>query len=219
MYDGDWLWSDTDVLVRRREKAAAVIAAVARVLESERPGEAHARAYVVAFHQFQTFSNGTRDRLTADPYTYYWGRLAYELLQLALDPERAPFGLASYYREQTGLETGEALNRHLPQFSRLLVAAAYLDHTDLALAPNLTVNTPFAVPGTSVSFDAQGEIIITGVSNGEIDAMHGSQRSQNVQAAQYLVVKFHGCVFIDDGERIASAKTSFISAFGTGSGL
>ncbi len=193
MRDSDWLWSDTDVLARRRDKAAAVIAAVSQVLESELPDDVHARAYVAAFHQFQTFSNATRDRLAADPYTYYWGRLAYELLQLTQNPERTPFGLAGYYCQQTGVEAGEALRRHLHRFSKLLVAAACLDGTDMTLAHQLTVQTPFAVPGTAMSYDTQGEIVIAGVSGGKIDAVHGSRKRERVQASQYPVVEFHGC--------------------------
>jgi hypothetical protein len=82
--------------LNRQSKAAAVIAAVARVTEAELPKDDQVRCFARAFGQYGESSKEARDQLAAEPYTYYWGRLAYELLQLTLRPDRQPFGLAAF---------------------------------------------------------------------------------------------------------------------------
>jgi len=191
--DSDWLWRDGDVLRQRQRKAAAVIAAVAEVLSDTARTGISAGPFVSAYQRYQQFSIATRDILAAEPYAYYWGRLAYELLQLSLRPEQPPFGLAAYFCERRALAPRSALEQHLPEFTRLLLAAAYLDNKDLMLERPLRAATPLAVPGLPITFDGPGEIVIKGVQGGEFVAHSAGAPAQPAAATQYPVSQYHNC--------------------------
>jgi len=193
-FDSHWLWRDIDVLRNRQRKAAAVVAAVARVAETELTGDKQSRCFVSDYKQYESFSKGTRELLAAEPYTYYWGRLAYELLQLTLRPDRQPFGLAAYYCQSTGREPRAALARHLAEFSRMLVAAACLDGTDLRLDTPLAVAAPFALPGTALSIDGPGDVEISGVSRGAIEFSDGPLTRRSAQVTSFPTVDCLDCL-------------------------
>lgn len=193
-FDSHWLWHDVDVLFDRQRKATAVIAAVAKVAEAELPGDEQARYFVRSFGRYGEFSGESRDLLAAEPYTYYWGRLAYELLQLTLRPDLEPFGLAAFYCRSTGVAPREALSRHFAEFPRLLVAAACLDGIELDLERPLSVAAPFALPGTALGFDGSGELQITGVLHDGTPAV-GSRSSAplNTHPVSYPTADSKGC--------------------------
>jgi len=191
--NSDWLWRDGDVLRQRHRKAAAVIAAVAEVLSDTTRTGIPAAPFINAFRQYQQFSVASRDILAAEPYTYYWGRLAYELLQLNLRPEQPPFGLAAYFCERRALTPRDALAQLLPEFSRLLLAAAYLDNTDLMLEQPLRAATPFAVPGLPITFDGPGEVLIKGIQGGKFLAHALGAPTQPAPATHYPVSHYSNC--------------------------
>lgn len=192
-FNSHWLWRDVDVLLNRQSKAAAVIAAVARVAEAELPKDDQVRCFARAFGQYGESSREAHDRLVAEPYTYYRGRPAYELLQLTQRPDRQPFGLAAFYCQSTRLDPRAALARHLAEFSRFPVAAACLDGTDLSLDKPLFVSTPFALPGTPLSVDGPGDLEIFGVRGGTVDFNNRSSAAGKVQPVSYPIVESTGC--------------------------
>lgn len=192
-FDSHWLWHDVDVLFDRQRKATAVIAAVARVAEAELPRDEQAQYFVRSFGRYGEFSRETRDLLAAEPYTYYWGRLAYELLQLTLQPDLEPFGLAAYSCRSTGLAPRAALSRHFAQFPRLLVAAACLDGVDLDLERPLSVAAPFALPGTALGFDGSGDLEIIGIRDGTPAISSRSSGPGDAHPVSYPTADSNGC--------------------------
>lgn len=192
-FDSHWLWRDIDVLLNRQRKAAAVIAAVARVAETELAADEQAQCFVRGCKQYENFSESTRELLAAEPYTYYWGRLAYELIQLTLRPDRLPFGLAAYYCERTGLEPRAALTRHLVEFSRMLVAAACLDGADLHLDTPLAVASPFALPGTALCIESPGDVEISGISRGAVEFSGDPPARRSARVISFPTVECLDC--------------------------
>lgn len=163
-----WLWRGTGALKERRRKAAAVIEAVARVLESRRPIGAAGQRTVAALRQFEEYSPRTRSWLLGEPYAYFWGRLAYELLRAVLQPDAPAGDLARHYCSALRLDPRQALLRHAPDFARLNLGAAMLDGIDLELESPLTVDAPFALPGTALGIDGTGRTGIRGIIGGRI---------------------------------------------------
>jgi hypothetical protein len=173
-------------LEARRRKAAAVVTAVARVLESDRPIGPPGQRAVDAFRQFETFSAQTRSWLTGEPYAYFWGRLAYELLASVLRPDSGMAELAGYYCRNSGIDARAALVRHLEDFKRLLIAATFLEEGDMDLVEPLTIDAPFALPGTNLSISGKGRAVIFGIDGGKL-------RSNNGNEIPCQVVEYAGC--------------------------
>ena len=172
--NGDWLWRDAGPIEGRRRKAAAVITAVMRVLESDNPIDAPGQRAISAFQQFNTFSSRTRTWLTGEPYAYLWGRLAYELLATVLRPASAGMGSAGYYCRINRLGPERALARHLHDFERLLIAAAVLEGGDMELEMPVVASAPFALPGTALTVDGQDRVFIQGVRSGRLQTESGN---------------------------------------------
>lgn len=181
-----WLWDGAGVFRERHAKSAAVIAAVARVLEADDPVGVAGRRLVTAFRQFEACSPQTRERLAGEPYAYFWGRLSYELLRAVLRPDSPTGGLARHYCNSRNLEAREALTGHLGEFARLLTAAAVLDGSDLELNEPLVVDGPFALPGTPLGVDGEKRFLVHGVDKGAL-------RITGAGTSSCPLVDYEGC--------------------------
>lgn len=193
--DQRWLWRGTGVLAQRRRKSAAVIAAVARVIEAERPAGTVGIRLLEAVQQFEAFSPATKEWLAGEPYAYFWGRLAYELLRSVLRPDSPPTGLARHYCRSRGLAPREALTRHLEEFVRLPLAAAVLEGRDLMLERPLVVDPPFALPGTPSTLEGPERLVIHGARDGGLEAARMSGeggRGGRIAASLYPVLEHRG---------------------------
>lgn len=191
--DQGWLWRGTEAVERRRRKAGGVIAAVAQVLEEDNPVGETALRFSREFARFQAFSPATRARLIADPYAYYWGRLAFELLQLVLRPEAAASGIAAVYLPELRMRPHEALARHLGDFGRLLLGGAVLDGIDAEPAQPLEVVLPFALPGTPLCLNrpAGARVRVSAARGGELVAS-GPANREAFRGEACAVARFDG---------------------------
>ena len=180
------MWGGTDALTERRRKSVAVIAAVGRVLESDPPPGLDVTRFVTAYGQFETCSSPTRTWLTAEPYAYFWGRLAYELLRAILQPDSPASGLARQYCRDGSLSPREALAGHLSEFTRFSIAGAFLDGVELELDEPFETTGPLALPGTPLCLGGAGRVVIHGVCQNQL-------RLIGCTADSYPVVDYDGC--------------------------
>lgn len=124
--------------------------------------------------------------MSGEPYAYFWGRLAYELLHAILQPGSQITGLARQYCKDRNLAPREALAGHLRDFTRLSIAASFLDRGELELDEAFETSGPFALPGTSLCTYGTGRVLIHGVHAGKLQ-LNGS----SVELCP--VVEYDGC--------------------------
>lgn len=171
-----WLWHDTSIVARRYEKSAGVLFAVQQALGRhpavcDGAGEFLENCADLLAAEPDDFSSVWRD-----PYSYFWVRLAYELLDAALRGG-GPAGLArAYARELDPGDTASLLSFHLHEFKRLLLGASLRSGRPCAFRTPLVARPPLAIPGTRLSLLGGGRLEILGHSAGRLHARCGSQR-------------------------------------------
>lgn len=198
----DLLWRDTSIFERRYAKCAAILTAVSRVLERNRPQG-------VASEEFRCLKERLLDcdapafgLVWRDPYTYFWTRIAYELLGAVLHGD-APRGLArEFCAGQDVSDSALALTRHLCDFKRLVLGAAVLARRDCVFETPLQAQLPMAIPGTALTLEGHGSVSIAGFERGILHVERDGERwpvsidgtsDAPVQVVTAPMITFEGC--------------------------
>jgi HEXXH motif-containing protein len=162
-----WLWTDTSVYRRRRERDAAALVALAGALEREReiPG---ARDFLALWRFVSALPATVVTRSVTDPYAHFWIRLAFDLVQAVVRGGPLPRAAAALGRELASDDPREVLRFHLAQFARLAVGAALAAGAKLELPSPLAAGPNVALPGADAAIEAGAPVRIGAVADGGV---------------------------------------------------
>lgn len=197
------LWDDRQVLAARHEKSAAALVSVHGALEREHPLGGKEDEFLALYRILREMDAGAFTAVWSDPYGYFWLRLAYELLA-GLQERQALSRLANDYCRSIGeSDPQKALERHLGDFKRILLGAHVRSARDIRFDTPLTVDLPFAIPGTSYSLVGDGSAAIIALSGGQLSVLYdggativpleANTDQVGLRVERCPSVRYHGC--------------------------
>lgn len=160
-------------VVSRHVKSATALIALRRTLDGE-PWTGAAR-FCDEYDWLRARPTGHFDTVWRDPTAYLWARVAYELLAVRRGA-LAPSDFLESYRTHLGAaNVADALDQHLAQFGRYLLAAAVLGGEPLAFARPLLLSPPAALPGLGLTLTGPEVLAVTGFSGDAIELAGGER--------------------------------------------
>jgi hypothetical protein len=138
------MWSDAACSAPRRN-AAQVLDSITQTREA-----AQASEFLDIHQRFAAGPPAAVDAVWAEPRAYHWTRVGHRLLDA---------------------EAQGDVGRHLDQFKAFALGLALRTNSDWTFASPLTVELPFAVPGSRLSLDGSGPAEIAGVVDGELNVV------------------------------------------------
>lgn len=161
-----YLWENTDIYDRRREKFATVLAGIVRLLQSRRPLGGAESGFLDAFDRVRRLPAEEFTAIWSEPRAFHWTRVAFQLVDHLINA--APLGtLAENYLSQDGtMDAAAGLARHLDAFRLFELGAAVARGHELAWDEPLALRLPCALPGTRWTLRGSGNIEITGTVSG-----------------------------------------------------
>ncbi len=183
---------DAGILGERHERSAVVLIAVTRLLAQRSPLEGAEGEFLALYARMAASDPAVFTTVWAQPRSYFWTRIAYQLLGACLGG--APLSpMARAYRASLGLTTDrEALQWHLDVFKEFCVALALQTGEDWIFATPLRAKLPFTVAGARWSLVGQGEVTIEGVRDGRL-ALGRMARDAGVTRRECPVAHHAGC--------------------------
>ena len=177
------LWEDVSVVAARRAKASAVIAAVEKAL-GRTSVEIRGAAEFRRLAEHSSFDGA----IGRDPYTYYWARLAFELLGSVLRSVPAPPLAQRYMRDLACEDRNVALGEHLNSFKRLALGAALTAGEDILFDEPLCVPLPTCIPGTRTTLLGAGTVELQGVEGSRLLFQARESSSARVESCPVLTL-------------------------------
>lgn len=190
----DLLWSDDEIIVGRYEKSACALIAIKQTLEKNQPLAGKEKSFLKQYRYCMDVDHEIFSRVWADPSAYYWVRLAYQFL--ANFQSGAPLdGLATRYCEYFGFVTSaDALEYHLQQFNRFILALHVHSGTECKFEKPLPVILPFAIPASRLSIGSDGKADILGINKGTVLIEYDGEIFQvQLEPGTYNDIKVHEC--------------------------
>jgi HEXXH motif-containing protein len=183
---------DTEILGERYERSAVVLIAVARLLARRSPLEGAEGEFLALYARMAASDPAVFTNMWAQPRSYFWTRIAYQLLGACLGG--APLSpMARAYRATLGLATdSDALRWHLDAFKEFCVALALQTGEDWIFATPLRAKLPFTVAGARWSLVGRGEVAIEGVRAGHL-VLGGTAEAAAATRRECPVARHAGC--------------------------
>lgn len=168
------IWNDVELFDQRHEKSATALVMTKQLVEQESALAGLQADFLEVYGRVADADPDLFTRVWRDPTAYYWVRLTYELLGSILG-EQPLARLARAHCSATDLEPQEALRRQLSGFKRFALGIAVLAQEDWEFGQPLEVRLPFAIPGTFLSLDGEGEVDVAGFRGGSLLLRHAGR--------------------------------------------
>lgn len=159
----------------RYEKSASALVAVAQILEKERPLSGDEQEFLDLYQMALAADPENFTKVWLDPSSYFWTRVAYELLGSCLSKNPLPTRAKQYCEALGNCTPQQALTRHLHAFKSFILGIHFLEGMDADFATPLVLNLPYSIPGTLFSLEGTGQIEVSGLVSGKIKGTYGSQ--------------------------------------------
>ena len=172
------LWTDNGAYRLRYEKTATALVAVQRALESRRPLLGEEDEFLQLYTVIASAAPELFTKIWEDPFSYFWARRAYELVGLCLKPTDVPFELRRYCLAIGANDPREALNLHLQEFKRFVVALEMMTGGTRRFREPLETTLPVSIPGTPYSVLGSGRIQVIGVTGTTLDVAGSGRNSR-----------------------------------------
>lgn len=155
------LWTASNVLQLKTEKAVGAVLAVGRTLALTTERRKHEEEFLALYHWALTVDADAFQRVLGDPRAYHWGRLAFQLLSAVRSKTKLPPTARTYLDALDLGSADEGLAFHLEQFKIFAIALALADGRSIAFSP-VPVQLPLAVPSAPWSFSGTADVKLRG---------------------------------------------------------
>jgi HEXXH motif-containing protein len=164
---GHWLWHDLSIFRRRRERDAAALVALAGALASRRdlPG---ADEFCAHWAFVSGLEPAAFTRVVTDPYTHFWLRIAFDLMQAVVRGGALPASASALARDLACDEPARLLSLQLDQWKRVALGAALVAGAKLELRSPLVAGPNLVLPGADAAIEASEPVAIAGVVDGRV---------------------------------------------------
>ncbi len=167
-----FLWDNTELYDQRRVKSATVLGGIARALRDGSVLGGLGSSFLESFERLRRRPAGELTALWSEPRAFHWTRVAFELLDNALNGSE-PGALVRGYLKALGAQNGSAqragaLAQHLDAFRLFELGSAAASGRDLVWTTTLAVQLPCAIPGTRWTLDGTGMVELQGISDGRL---------------------------------------------------
>jgi len=177
------LWSDRRPFQERYEKSAAALLAVREVLSRHRPLQGGEDEFLSLLAWAEELPADVFTAVWKDPAAYWWVRMAYQFVGLLVAGTPLGAAAADYCRATNAHSPAAALEHHLQDFKRFVLALAVLGERDMALDRPLEAMPPMAIPGTDLYLEAPRPVRVLGCSGRSLTVEYDGKRRQFSLAA------------------------------------
>jgi hypothetical protein len=188
------LWEDEDrVFEDRYEKSASALIAVAQTLEKEKPLSGNEQEFLDLYQLALAADPENFTKVWVDPSSYFWVRVAYELLGSCLSGDPLPTRAREYCEALEFNSPKKALDYHLHTFKSFILGIHFLEDIDAYFATPLILDLPYSIPGTLYSLEGEGQVEISKLVSGNLIGSYSAQPLE---------------IMLDPGASCASGKIS-----------
>ena len=170
-----FLWTDRSVFHRRFEKSASALIAVHKALEKHSELAEVSSAFFSDYQRLTQIDSAEFTRVWKDPYSYWWVRLAYELVGSLLRQEPPTPLVEQFLRARENHDLRGALAEHLSQFGRVVLGASILAREPYRPTRPLEVSLPLAIPGTRLCLSGKGTLTLRELEDGTLIGDHAGK--------------------------------------------
>jgi HEXXH motif-containing protein len=172
----DLLWNDTGLYQKRYEKTATALVAIAQALERNQPLRGGEAEFLELYNRMASADPDAFTEVWRDPTVYFWIRLAYEFVGNCLTPGPTSALAKRVARAHGATDAKSALQSHLNQFKRYVLALGVITGTDQQFHMPLEVALPFALPSSRIVVAGEGSISIEALIDGHLEVLHLGKR-------------------------------------------
>lgn len=176
MTAADILWNDIGLYQARYEKTASALIAISQALERNHPLGGGEAEFLELYRQMVAADPEAFTTVWRDPTSYYWVRLAYEFVGNCLSPAPLSTLAETAAREMGASDPGSALELHLSDFKRFVLALGLVSGSDQKFSTPLKVTLPFAIPSSRLVVDGAGYLLIHALRDGCLEVTYGENR-------------------------------------------
>ncbi len=196
----DFLWKNTDLYDRRRQKTATVLAGIARLLRSKRPlADAAEARFLSTFERLQQLPPAQFTHLWGEPRAFHWTRTAFDLLDQLVSGATPGTATRSYLAQLGTADRATALALHLDGLRLFELGAAAAFARQFRWDEPLVLALPCAIPGTRWTLQGEGSAAIIG--------LDGSGLRLQVNAGEQELALVSGAV-ADSGLSVTECNTA-----------
>ena len=143
------LLEDEDrVFEDRYNKSASALIAISQTLEKKRPLSGNEQEFLDLYDLALAAEPENFTRVWLDPSSYFWARVAYELLGSCISGESLPPRAKKFCQAIGQSDSGKALSYHLHSFKSFILGIHFLEGIDTVFSTPLILNLPYSIPGT-----------------------------------------------------------------------
>ncbi len=169
----DILWEDAGLYQARYEKTASALIAISQALERNHPLDGGEAEFLELYARMVAADPEHFTLVWRDPTAYFWVRLAYEYVGNCLSPAPLSALAETAARERGAAEPKTALEAHLDDFKRFVLALGVVSGSDQKFSTPLKVALPFAIPSSRFVIDGPGPLLINALRDGHLEVTHG----------------------------------------------
>jgi len=159
----------------RYEKSASALISVAQTLDKERPLSGEEKEFLHLYQLALASDPENFTKVWLDPSSYFWVRVAYELLGSCLSDTALPTRTREYCETLGHKDPKKALAFHLHAFKSFILGIHFLENIDADFATPLKLDLPYSLPGTLFSLEGAGQIEVSGLASGKLKGTYDSQ--------------------------------------------
>jgi HEXXH motif-containing protein len=171
----DILWHDEGLYQARFEKTASALIAIQQALERNRPLDGAEAEFLELYQRVAAADPDAFTIVWRDPAAYFWTRLAYEFVGNCLTPAPLSVLAESVARARGATDPKSALQAHLDDFKRFVLALGIVARADQTFVTPLEVVLPFAIPSSRFVIAGDGKLQIHGLIDGHLDVIRNGR--------------------------------------------
>lgn len=173
-------------LRRRHEKSAAVLIAIAQILEESDTPDPETSEFLQIFQWVTAITPEVFQEVWQDPSTYHWATVTYELMMA--EAGAVPLSeLAAGYRDAAdpGNLAG-VLRSSLAEIRLFASACGWISNEHILFSHPLRLELPRVLPGTGYSLQGRGHILLHGFVAGALRVSQPGRDAQDLLPGQSL---------------------------------
>jgi hypothetical protein len=169
------LEDEVQVFEDRYNKSASALIAISQTLEKKRPLSGNEQEFLDLFDLALAADPESFTKVWLDPSSYFWTRVAFELLGSSISGEPLPSRAEKFCQAIEQSDPVKALSQHLHSFKSFILGIQYLEGKDVVFSTPIILSLPYSIPGTFYSLEGEGQIEVSKLLSGNLIGTHNSQ--------------------------------------------